>query len=175
MVLTEADLLDLVRKRYTPRPKPGYPPRYTVLTHVQPPSSYAARKHTRIADAIVLDRNSTFPPRPIADGPDQWGRVAHSDYERGYNAVHGFEVKVSRSDWLRELADPSKAEAWKQFCQHWWLVAPRDVVKPGELPEGWGHLAPSGAILRAVEPAPLLQPRDMPSAVVVALLRAAGR
>src|ERR1700722_2637360 len=40
---------------------------------------------------------------------------------RGY-AVHGFEIKRSRSDWLRELTDVAKADAIGSFCDRWWLV-----------------------------------------------------
>lgn len=54
--------------------------------------------------------------------------------------LHGFEVKASRSDWLRELKKPSKAETFHQHCDRWWLVTPPDVVADGELPAGWGHL-----------------------------------
>lgn len=58
---------------------------------------------------------------------------------RGY-AVHGFEIKVSRGDWLRELKRPEKAEEVMAYCDFWWIVAPAGVVKDGELPLGWGHL-----------------------------------
>lgn len=50
------------------------------------------------------------------------------------------EVKVSRSDWLRELDDPAKAEAWWPYCNRFWVVALPGVVADGELPEGWGLL-----------------------------------
>jgi hypothetical protein len=56
------------------------------------------------------------------------------------------EIKVSRSDWLRELADPAKAEAWWPYCNRFWITAPPGVVEAGELPEGWGLLElPPGA------------------------------
>lgn len=167
--MREADLLAMVDARFTPKAKPGYPQRFMIGHHVQPPISAAARKHNRIADAIVLDRNSSYPVRPVSDGPDRWGRIGGPDYTRLYMAVHGFEVKVTRSDWLRELADPTKADEWARYCHHWWLVAPREVVKPGELPGGWGHLAPAGQRLRMVTEAPLRQPLPMPAPVVVAI------
>jgi hypothetical protein len=50
------------------------------------------------------------------------------------------EIKVSRSDWLRELDDPAKAEAWWPYCNRFWLVAPPGIVAAGELPKGWGLL-----------------------------------
>src|ERR1035437_8757229 len=36
--------------------------------------------------------------------------------------VEGFEIKISRGDWLRELKSPSKAEGIFQFCDRWWIV-----------------------------------------------------
>lgn len=54
--------------------------------------------------------------------------------------VHGYEVKVSRGDWLRELKSPRKADASMGRCDHWWLAAPAGIVKPGELPQNWGHI-----------------------------------
>lgn len=166
--LCEAELLAMLDARYASRPIPGYPARYLIGHHVQAPRTFARDALTRVADAIVLDRNTTYPKVARTDG---WGGEV-SDYDAGYQAVHGFEVKVSRSDWLRELADADKAEAWSRYCHHWWLVAPREVVRPGELPDGWGHLAPAGNRLRQVIPAPLNAPEAMPSPVVVAIVNA---
>jgi hypothetical protein len=56
--------------------------------------------------------------------------------------LHGFEIKVSRSDWLREMKDPWKAEAIAKYCDKWWLaLAEPGIVKPEELPKGWGVMA----------------------------------
>ncbi len=66
-------------------------------------------------------------------------------------ALHGYEVKVSRSDWLRELKRPDKAETVWRFCDYWWLVvSDQEIVKEGELPEGWGLMVPHGKGLRRV-------------------------
>lgn len=46
---------------------------------------------------------------------------------RGY-AIHGFELKVSRSDWLRELKQPEKAEPIFRYC-----VAPSTKVLTEDL------------------------------------------
>lgn len=57
--------------------------------------------------------------------------------------THGFEVKVSRSDWLAELKDPSKADESFQFCDFWWVAAgATGIVKKEELPAGWGLMVP---------------------------------
>jgi hypothetical protein len=53
----------------------------------------------------------------------------------------GHEVKVTRADWRRELDHPGKADAWADQCHAWYVVAPSTaVVKPEELPHGWGLL-----------------------------------
>lgn len=55
----------------------------------------------------------------------------------------GHEVKASRADWLHELDQPAKAEVWVPNCHEWWIVAPStEVVRPAELPEGWGLMVP---------------------------------
>lgn len=62
--------------------------------------------------------------------------------------IHGFEVKVARSDLVRELADPSKAEAVARHCDRFYLVlADPDWAEDARLavPEAWGILAPTVA------------------------------
>lgn len=62
----------------------------------------------------------------------------------------GFEIKVSRSDWLNELKNFQKAEAAYRECDQFYLVTPKDIVKDGELPVGWGHLQTYGVGLRQI-------------------------
>jgi len=52
----------------------------------------------------------------------------------------GFECKVSRGDWLRELANHRKSEDWCAVVDEFFVVAPRGVVPLDELPRGWGLL-----------------------------------
>jgi len=66
------------------------------------------------------------------------------------NLILGFEIKASRSDWLRELKNPSKAELTTLACDEWWIVAPRGTVMLDELPRGWGLLEKRGRGLRCV-------------------------
>lgn len=56
--------------------------------------------------------------------------------------LHGHEVKASRSDWQKEMQDPSKAEAFARYCDYWWIVAPKGVLKLEELPTDWGWICP---------------------------------
>ena len=53
-------------------------------------------------------------------------------------AIHGFEIKVSRSDLARELANPKKADVMWQYCDYWWLAVPQGLVSARDVPEDWG-------------------------------------
>ena len=139
---TERSMLDLLHKRYSPLVGNGGQ-RYVCAEHVRCNAGFDAR---RTADFVAVDL---------------WESSGH--------AIHGHEVKVSRSDWLRELKDLTKAGQFTgqdpfhpdkpPLVTHWWVVvSDRAIVKPGELPETWGLIALSGKGLRAVKTAPNLSP-----------------
>lgn len=75
---------------------------------------------------------------------------------RGHE-VMGFEVKVSRSDWLAELKQPAKAEPLASLCSRWWIAAPPGVVVKDEMPAGWGLLTIHPEMIRADKQATLRQ------------------
>ncbi|KII16295.1 hypothetical protein [Phaeobacter sp. S60] len=56
---------------------------------------------------------------------------------KGY-AIHGFEIKVSRADFLNEMKDITKAKAVAKYCDYWWLAVPVGLVKAEEVPATWG-------------------------------------
>lgn len=76
---------------------------------------------------------------------------------RARAGLDGFEIKVSRSDWLHELDQARKADAWFGHTHRWWVVAPSTaIVHVEELPEGWGLMVPdprSSRRLKVVEKA----------------------
>jgi hypothetical protein len=88
--------------------------------------------------------------------------------------INGFEIKVSRSDWLRELKNPEKAESIFKFCDRWWIVASRDSLKVDELPPTWGYIEAKDGKLRQVVQAPKLNPVAIDRAFAAALIRRAG-
>ena len=84
--------------------------------------------------------------------------------------IHGIEIKVHRSDWLRELKKPAKSAPVQRYCHFWWIAAPKGIVAPDELPETWGLLEPQkGGKLVATRKAPKLDP-DPPDMAFVAEL-----
>ena len=86
----------------------------------------------------------------------------------------GFEIKASRSDWLRELKDPAKADEIMTRCDFWYVVAPSDVVLPGELPSTWGLLVSRGPGLVAAKEAPrVAEPKPLDRLFLAAILRRA--
>ncbi len=93
--------------------------------------------------------------------------------------VHGFEMKASRADCLRELRDPAKAEALARWCDRWWLVVTDDkVVTADELPPTWGLLVLKTTKLHQVKLAPKLPGPPWDNATrtfLAALLRAAQK
>lgn len=62
---------------------------------------------------------------------------------RGMEIV-AVEVKVSRSDFLREMKDPSKAESGAAYADRIALATPKGLVTPEELPKGWGLIEVNG-------------------------------
>ena len=90
--------------------------------------------------------------------------------------ITGFEVKVSRQDWLKELKSPDKAEPIAQYCHSWYLVVgDADIVQFGELPMNWGLMVPhTKESLKIVKPAiKNLTPRTVDLSFLCAILRQA--
>jgi hypothetical protein len=143
---TERDVLDALRRRFTK--KAGNGERYVLAEHVRDHGAFARRT----ADLMVRD---------------VWDSSRH--------ALHGFEVKVSRSDWLSELRDPSKAETFKVHCDYWWLAVSDASIVRGDLPEGWGLLVMSGTSMRAKVQAPRLDPTPMDSGMRTSLDRSIAK
>lgn len=54
----------------------------------------------------------------------------------------GMEIKISRSDWLRELKQPEKASETFNYFDRWYLVAPTHAARLEEIPEPWGWYEP---------------------------------
>lgn len=147
---TERDMLDLLLARYNTERRGTIADRWVRAEHVR--SSQTAWRLLSIADFIAVDKYATT------------------------QAIHGHEVKVSRSDWLSELKDPTKSERIKRYCDYWWLVVPdASIVKPGELPADWGLMVQSRQLLRAKVKAPKLTPELLTLDFIAGLTAAAAR
>jgi hypothetical protein len=115
-----ADLLERLRRNYI---KPGQDPAGGVFI---PECGWNGGVSTSRCDALYIGFTSTS------------GRT-----------LIGHEIKASRADWLHELNQPGKADAWADQCHAWYVVAPSlDVVHIDELPAGWGLLTPGASRTR---------------------------
>lgn len=155
---TERTMLDRLNQRYSVLVRNGdwTGPKFLRAEHV--PVGLRHQRH-RICDYVATGMHST----PYVNGK---GSAFPPIY-------HGHEVKVSRSDWLTELRDPSKAEAFRPHMHFWWLVAAEASIVRDDLPDGWGLMVPHGRTLRVVVQADLNRTVEpMPHGLVGALLRA---
>lgn len=91
------------------------------------------------------------------------------------NPIHGFEIKVARADWLKELKAPDKAEPVAAFCNYWWIAAPPNVAAALEVPDGWGLLTftPNGT-LKTAKDAPRRDGAPLTAGFVSSVLRRAA-
>lgn len=93
-----------------------------------------ARKHAD--DIFVVE---------CKDGPTQTGTHRRLDawvLKKTWSPITmiGYEVKVSRSDWLSD----KKLIAYLPLCHYLYMVAPKDLIALDELPSGVGLLEPVG-------------------------------
>jgi hypothetical protein len=89
--------------------------------------------------------------------------------------IDAYECKSSRSDWLREVEDPAKADRFCQLVDRFYVVAGRaDIVKRDEVPPDWGLLIPHGGKLKEAKPATMLH-ADSPAVAEWAAVATRGR
>jgi hypothetical protein len=124
------------------------PPAFAFLPQVRNQTGYC--RQIRTADVLVM---GLYPSRGLY--------------------LSGFEIKVNRGDWLNELKHPDKAEAIAQFCDFWWIVAPKDIVKIEELPNNWGLMIPFGTTTKIIRQANLLSPNPIDKPFLAGILRKA--
>lgn len=152
--LTESTVYGLLRDTHRGNGNGGSG-RAAVLASVRNNAGFGA---TRTFDAVAMD---LWPSRGLT--------------------LHIYEIKVSRSDWQRELANPAKAEDACRLADRFSIIAPKGCVKPGELPPTWGLIEVHGDgtedkpwRLRTKTSAPLLHDetaRPLPRGLVVGMLR----
>lgn len=131
---TEAEVLGLL-ERYYAKPGNGGSGEYAFMRQVR--------------NAAGFDANRTFDAVVVGLWPS-----------RGHD-IHVLEVKVSRSDWQRELAKPEKAEDAAKVADRFSVVAPRGIVDLAEVPATWGLIEVHGGVVEEYEVPPAF-PGDEP-------------
>lgn len=151
--LTERDVLDRLDARYGRMVwnGPASTLRYVGARHVR----YGPLWPKCIADYLALDC---------------WGNYG-PEHQR--HPLLGFEVKISRSDYLREIKDPGKSEPFRRVCTEWYVVVSDPTIVRDDLPDGWGLLYAQGDGLRcsrrsAINP----NPEPLPRGLLAGFLRA---
>ncbi len=86
-----------------------------------------------------------------------------------------FEIKVSRTDFIHELQHPGKSQWCKESFHQFWFVAPQEVIKEGELPEGVGWMYPHGDKLCIKKHCTVNANPKLNDALLAAFMRAAGK
>lgn len=125
------------------------PPECAIAFEVAQSTGFAARRRL---DAVAMD---LWPSRGLA--------------------LHGIEIKVSRNDWRKEKANPSKAEEIARFCDLFWIAAPKDLVPDHELPTAWGLLELDGKDLKIKIKATPTPAEAVGREFLAAMLRASSR
>ena len=98
--------------------------------------------------------------------------VAMNMYPSRGLAIVGFEIKVSRSDMQKELEQPKKAEEVGKFCNSWYLVVPKGLIRECDIiPDAWGILEYSEKGLRQTTKPKDLEAQPVTKAFVAAMLR----
>ena len=118
------------------------PPAYYVLNEVRNGTGYGRREG--YVDVLAM---SVWPSRGLE--------------------LIGAELKVSRTDWLRELKDPEKAEKFVKYCHRWYLITANDAAKEQEIPPTWGWMVAGPKGLKTIKAAPELKP-DLPDWLLLA-------
>lgn len=114
-------------------------------------------------------RSSTGSASRVADA------MAFNMYGSTGYEILGFEIKVSRSDFLNELKDMSKSDEIMSYCDKWYLVVPdASIVKEGELPKNWGLLVLKDGKLTQKVRAIATKTTPMPDYFIASLLRRSG-
>ncbi len=87
--------------------------------------------------------------------------------------LHGYEIKVSKSDYRREAEQPLKAETIAAYCDRWWVVTPPGLLDGENLPMNWGWLAYDGRAFFTKQKAVKLEAKTLDRSMLAALLRRA--
>lgn len=111
------ELVELLRQRYTSSPT-GWAPSYAVLEQV--PDGTGANQGRWIDIAVF----SLWPSKGLTRS--------------------AFEIKVSTSDFRRELQNPMKYEWARKAFHEFWYLAPSGVIDVDELPKGVGLMVTRG-------------------------------
>lgn len=151
-----------------------------VVCAISPPKAPKPERMTAAEVEIALRSHFDSPRYAVVtgvrnDGGWDAGRtcdlLAMGTWDSVGRHLHGVEIKVARSDWLREIQDITKAEAFAAYCDFWWIAAPPAVVRLEELPATWGLLEVVGKGMKVRRPATRLDAKPVTRGMLASLCR----
>jgi hypothetical protein len=90
--------------------------------------------------------------------------------------VDAYEVKVSKSDLLHEIADPRKSDVWMALSHRFWLAVPTlKIIEGVDVPHTWGIILAQRSGTRIHRDAPRRPLDGVPIAAFAAAMRAAAQ
>lgn len=98
---------------------------------------------------------------------------------KGFDRV-AYEIKVYRSDFLKELKNPSKRQRAMTYSNHFYFVCPDGLVEKDEIPDDAGLMVVMehkryGTTLRIAKRAPRMDAPPLPMWLTVAVMRRVAR
>jgi len=82
-----------------------------------------------------------------------------------------YEIKTSRSDFLRELANPEKRTFAWDIANKCFFICPAGMIDKDEIPDGWGLIELTKSRLRQRKRAKWHCAMDMPIGFIAAIAR----
>lgn len=133
------------------------PPQFACWTEMRGGTGYSG--YIRHPHDSAIDQRIDF--FAINTWPSQAGCIA-------------YEIKVDRGDWLRELKQPRKRLFAERVAHECYFAAPWGIIRPDEVPEGWGLIVVSPVSTKLTIHATRRVIRRWPLRFLLAVARRAG-
>lgn len=129
--------------------------------------------HLRAAGRVTWENiEFIIEGHPQAVRPDVYSLACTKNEARLVPTVH--EVKVSRSDFLADLANPDKRGGYLKIAARLVYVAPQGIIDPAEVPDGCGLIEEVGEGRFCVAKRAKSRKVDLPTAVFMNLILKRG-
>lgn len=125
--MTAKDITELLRQRYCP-------PEWAFFSELRVGTGYTGGSHNQVKI-----------PEQRLDG---W--TINCWPSKGLTTI-AFEIKVSRSDFLSEIANPDKRQQAISLSNEFYFVVPDGLIKVDEIPEECGLIAAKENSIRIVK------------------------
>lgn len=110
------------------------------ISRKAPPGPSVDGEAARVLRALALRHDLARGWIFFPEAPTGIDAFAVNCYASQRNERVGYEIKVSRSDFLKELRSPEKTKRSAAYCNRFYFACPSppDVIKPKEVPDPYG-------------------------------------